>query len=62
MIAQTGAGVFIWEAAPSAQSRERITALGLTDVVFPPLANRPDDGGFVDQMKASLESLELVLR
>lgn len=62
MITQTGAGVFIWEAAPSAQSRERITALGVTDVVFPPLANSPDDGGFVDQMKASLESLELVLR
>lgn len=62
MIGATGATVFVWEAEPAAASRERMAALGLTDVVFPPLANRPAEGDFLTQMQTSLQQLEAVLR
>lgn len=62
MIAATGAAVFIWEAEPATASRERMATLGLTDVVFPPLANRPAEGDFLTLMETSLQQLEAVLR
>ncbi len=61
-IAATGAAVFIWEAEPATASRERMATLGLTDVVFPPLANRPAEGDFLTLMETSLQQLEAVLR
>ncbi|MDP5085638.1 MAG: metal ABC transporter substrate-binding protein [Yoonia sp.] len=62
MIADTGAGLFIWEAEPSAASRDRMARLGMIDVVFPPLANSPADGDFLGQMTASLDQLEAALQ
>lgn len=56
-VAETGAKLFIWEAEPASEARGRIRELGLIDVVFPPLANRPESGDFISGMKASLEFL-----
>lgn len=57
LVAETGARVFIWEAAPDADAMVRIEALGLANTVFPPLANRPADGDFLNTMSGSLEAL-----
>jgi zinc transport system substrate-binding protein len=54
---ETGAGIFLWEAAPDADAMDRIRALGMANAVFPPLANRPDAGDFLSGMTSSLESL-----
>jgi len=54
---QMEAKVFIWEAAPDAASLSRMETLGLANAVFPPLANRPADGEFLQAMRSSLESL-----
>lgn len=53
----TDARVFIWEAAPDEASRAAVEGLGLTNVVFPPLANRPTDADFLGAMSASLRRL-----
>lgn len=57
LITDTGARVFIWEATPTADALARSEALGLTNVVFPPLANRPPSGDFLSSMSEALESL-----
>lgn len=62
VVALHDASVLNRESAPSTQSRERIATLGMTDVVFPRLAIRSGDGGFVDLMNGSLERLEPVLQ
>jgi zinc transport system substrate-binding protein len=56
--AETGARLFIWEAEPSVSSRERMSTLGLVNVVFPPLATTPTEGDFLDLMIATLERLK----
>ena len=50
-------GIFLWEAAPGAEAADRIEALGLTGVVFPPLANRPAEGDFLSGMQSALDRL-----
>lgn len=62
MIADTGAQYFIWEATPSPAAQERMSSLGVTDIVFPPLANTPPEGGFVENMDASIAKLESVFK
>ncbi len=57
-VAETGAELFIWEVEPLPEARDRIRELGLVDVVFPPLANRPETGDFVGTMEGSLERLK----
>ncbi|ABD56028.1 metal ABC transporter substrate-binding protein [Jannaschia sp. CCS1] len=57
MIDETDARVFIWEAEPNAAALARVEALGLVNVVFPPLANRPDEGDFVTALSGSLARL-----
>lgn len=58
LVAQTGAQLFIWEALPNQDARDRMAALGLTDVVFAPLANRPATGRFSALMSDTLNALE----
>jgi len=60
-IAETGAELFIWEATPTQKTRDRIRELGLTDVVFPPLANTPETGDFLSAMTASVEEIKRAL-
>ena len=61
VIADTDAGLFVWEAAPSEGSRARLAALGISDVVFPPMANRGDETSFIAGMTASLDALDAAL-
>ncbi|MEL6509268.1 MAG: zinc ABC transporter substrate-binding protein [Pseudomonadota bacterium] len=51
---ESGATLFIWEATPSDDARARIATLGLTDVVFPPLAQAPVSGDFISEMTKSI--------
>lgn len=60
-VAETGAQLFIWEAEPLPEARDRIQEMGLVDVVFPPLANRPVTGDFVGTMEGALERLKSVI-
>ena len=62
LIGQTGARIFIWEAEPETSATTRIEALGLRNVVFPPLANRPSSGNFISNMSASIADLTSVIR
>ncbi|MEJ6392649.1 metal ABC transporter substrate-binding protein [Gymnodinialimonas sp. 2305UL16-5] len=57
LIAETGAQVFLWEAEPDAVALARVEDLGLQNAIFPPLANRPEEGDFLYAMSASLSEL-----
>lgn len=57
-VAKTGATLFIWEAEPAQPVRQRLQAMGVVDVVFPPLANAPNAEDFVSSMSSSLDRLE----
>lgn len=57
MADRLGARVFVWEAPPDASATARMETLGLSNAVFPPLANRPPEGDFMTAMQASLASL-----
>ncbi len=54
---ETGAGLFIWEAAPADAAAARLAEAGLTGVVFPPLAERPAAGDFASVMADSIAAL-----
>jgi len=56
-IAETGATLFIWEAAPSDAALARVRDMGLKSVVFPPLANRPEAGDFLSEMRTAIAAL-----
>lgn len=57
LVATTKARVMIWEAAPDPATRDQVAALGLVNVVMPPLANRPASGDFLSVMQMSLADL-----
>lgn len=59
--AETGASLFVWEAEPTQQARARMKSMGLVDVVFPPLANRPASGDFLSEMSGSIEAIKRAL-
>lgn len=54
---KTGAGILIWEAEPPAGAFEATAALGLRNVTFPPLAQTPATGGFVETFQGALAAL-----
>lgn len=58
LVAETGATLFLWEAAPPAAALAEMEARGLSSVVFPPLANRPAEGDFMSAMGESLRALK----
>jgi zinc transport system substrate-binding protein len=60
-IARTGARVFLWEADPGPEARGRMDSLGLVSVVFPPLANRPEEGDFLTVLTLALADLDKAL-
>lgn len=60
-IIETSARMFIWEAEPSPDARDRMAALGLISVVFPPLANSPETGDFLTVMEKALSDLRSAL-
>ena len=48
----------IWEGVPAPQSMAKLAALDIGSVVFEPCANAPDEGDFLDAMRANLTNLE----
>ncbi|MEM1389004.1 MAG: metal ABC transporter substrate-binding protein [Pseudomonadota bacterium] len=52
MVAESGARVMIWEAAPPQAARAQIADLGLESVVFPPLAHGVAGTGYIDALSA----------
>ncbi|MEM6275644.1 MAG: metal ABC transporter substrate-binding protein [Pseudomonadota bacterium] len=56
-VADTGAQILIWEAAPPAEAVEAVSALGLQSVVFPPLAHAPAEGSIFESLTASVTAL-----
>jgi zinc transport system substrate-binding protein len=57
LIARTGARVLIWEEAPPEDAQEAVQALGLEQAVVPPLSTAPEEGDFVEALRAGLASL-----
>ncbi len=53
----TDASLLIWEAAPPGQAVTRAEEIGLTSVVFPPLAHSAAEGNFLSIMSTTLEDL-----
>jgi len=57
LASETGAEIFVWEAAPSSDSLARMEEIGLRSAVFPPMANRPAEGDFLTGLTDVLEGL-----
>lgn len=57
LVDDTDARVLIWEAAPPAEAFAATKALGLRNIVFPPLAQTPGDADFLDAFAAALSAL-----
>lgn len=52
----------IWESSPNPESVERLQTLGINSVIFAPSGNIPDEGSFIDIMKANTETLISIYR
>ena len=48
----------IWEGEPAKASVEKLTALGVTSLVFDPCGNTPADGDFMAVMKTNIGTME----
>lgn len=57
LVQDTGATIFLWEAAPPGDARTAVTETGLRDVVFPPFAVPGPRGDFLADMNAALDAL-----
>ena len=56
------AAFMLWEAAPLAETAERLRGLGIDVITFDPCPNRPATGDFLSAMRANLAAVETVLR
>lgn len=50
----------IWEGTPLPETKERLTKMGITSVVFDPCAGKPEQGDFISVMKQSIAGLAKV--
>jgi zinc transport system substrate-binding protein len=50
----------LWEAAPTAETRRRLSARGVTPVVFSPGANIPADESWLDRMEENVAAFESI--
>jgi len=51
----------LWEAEPVSETKQRLTSLGISTVVFSLCANVPDDGNFLTVMRRNVEALSSIL-
>lgn len=58
---QTGAEVLIWEADPPMAALRAVEELGMQNVVFPPLAHKPEGADFVNSYEDSVLALSTAL-
>ncbi|QXP87227.1 metal ABC transporter substrate-binding protein [Methylococcus capsulatus] len=56
------AKTMLWEARPSPAIADKLSAKGVTSVVFDPCANRPESGDFLAVMKRNVENLKMALQ
>lgn len=57
LIANTGAEVLIWEAAPTDEAMAATAALGLRNVVFDPMARGGAEASFIAAFGAAVEAI-----
>jgi zinc transport system substrate-binding protein len=57
LVAETDAIALLWEAAPPAQARAAVSEMGLSDIIFPPLARQPDASDYLKSMQRSMDDL-----
>lgn len=50
----------VWEGEPAAESVAKLKALGIESVIFDPCGNVPDEGSWLDVMKANLTRMKKV--
>jgi len=62
LMTETNAKILIWEAAPPQSALDAAAALGLQNVVFNPLAQRPPAGDFTSGYRAAVELLGTAAR
>ena len=55
------AGFMLWEAAPLAETAERLRGLGIDVIAFDPCPNRPASGDFLSAMRANVEAVATAL-
>lgn len=60
LVARSGASVLIWEAAPPPEAIERAAGMGLSSVVFAPLATQPANGEFMSIMRDQIAALAAI--
>ncbi|MBB5514955.1 zinc transport system substrate-binding protein [Rubricella aquisinus] len=58
---QTGAAIMLWEETPPDAAIEAVAALGLTSVLVPTLANRPETGDYATVLAEALARLSAAL-
>ena len=58
---QHPASLMIWEDETLTSTAQRLSNAGITSVIFGTLANRPDQGDYLNVMRADAERLELIL-
>ncbi|WP_420338439.1 metal ABC transporter substrate-binding protein [Roseibium sp.] len=56
-LAQTPVKVMIWEAEPTAETRQHLTSKGLKILIVPPLFQTPETGNFVSELSAVADRL-----
>jgi len=49
----------IWETLPAAETRRRLSALGLAVAVYAPGAQQPESGDWLELMQANAAGLEI---
>ncbi|WP_308916359.1 metal ABC transporter substrate-binding protein [Jannaschia sp. LMIT008] len=54
---RTSARILIWEAEPPTEARDAVAALGLSQVVLPPMATPPAEGDFVTGLRDGMAAL-----
>ncbi len=61
VLATHPARILIWEVEPMPETLGRLEALGVSNVVYDPCANRPEDGDYLACMRANLGNMEAML-
>ena len=61
LLASHPARLMIWEALPAAETRRRLSALGLAVAVYAPGAQEPESGDWLELMQANAAGLEVAL-
>jgi zinc transport system substrate-binding protein len=51
----------LWEAEPVSETEQRLSAMGVSSLVFSPCATTPADGDFLTVMRANLQTLSSAL-